>query len=643
MRISNKELEMHSKKRIKILFTISIFFAISLVGNIIIGNGKDGNINGTPDAVEKQKAKPIISIGENNQVSKEFSHVPHYGAVVAVNPINSQNIISSGLIFLAQYAHPSVAAYVSFDGGKSWKLCPIPFDVAKIEASNPIIIFGPDGTAYFSFLNKTIFSEENGSYPAILFRSEDGGNTWFKTLNADKKYLFDWHHLLVDQTNSKHFHHLYLIGTKISEKKDDVKCKELSLYYSKDKGNSFIGPVKKIENASYFSGATLSDGTLIVVYLKDKKLLVITSNDGGKSFSSPIVISEIHQEKKSAISYFPSLAVDTYSEFYKERIYVTWLDSRRGCYDVYLAWSSNKGKTWSSPIIINDNPPCINPAIGPDHTCPAVAVNKNGIVAVQWYDRRDDGASIKSMTWDPSIKKIVVEHDNRWQLYFAASLDGGETFLPNKKVSLALFSNDAPNNWIPMVEGESLSFYLPHNRYACAGKVGSFAASSDGIFHTFWVDSRTGISQIWTAPVQVKAKAFPNGSQENANLVDISPWIKLEVSNTKFILRDKTFEFDVMLCNSTKDQTFINPLKVRLLAAESMHGRWEVQEADNNIKGAGAIWDFSTLVHNGKLKPGEVSDKKHCTIKLKDDVGNGARSGSQFLCLKTKVLGKTTP
>jgi hypothetical protein len=219
-------------------------------------------------------------------------------------------------------------------------------------------------------------------------------------------------------------------------------------------------------------------------------------------------------------------------------------------------------------------------------------------------------------------------------------LDGGESFLPNTKVSKALFSNNAPGNWIPMVKGDRLSFYLPQSMYPGAGKAGCFISSAEGHFQAIWVDSRTGVSQIWAAPIQVKAKAFPHGSEELASLEDVSSWIKLEVSETKFVPRDKLVEFDVQLHNASSNQTLVSPLKIRLLGIQSGYGTWEILKSDNKKKGVGAIWDFTEFMKNGKLKPGETTDKKHVILKLKNEIPGKYLKFRQFLDMKTKILGK---
>src|SRR5260370_26478837 len=88
-------------------------------------------------------------------------------------------------------------------------------------------------------------------------------------------------------------------------------------------------------------------------------------------------------------AHIPSLAVDPGSAALKVRRCATWVDCRSKRLEILLAWSADKGKTWSSPIVINDDRPWADPTKGPDNMDPNVAVNKDGVVGVSWYDRRD--------------------------------------------------------------------------------------------------------------------------------------------------------------------------------------------------------------------------------------------------------------
>jgi hypothetical protein len=79
-----------------------------------------------------------------------------------------------------------------------------------------------------------------------------------------------------------------------------------------------------------------------------------------------------------------------------------------------------------------------------------------------WYDRQDNPDNI-----------------GYWP-QFSASFDGGETWLPSVRVS------DSPN----MASDDTRMNQRRH-----------------GVFHPVWIDNRTGVPQIWTATVRVRARA----------------------------------------------------------------------------------------------------------------------------------------
>src|SRR5439155_6910656 len=82
---------------------------------------------------------------------------------------------------------------------------------------------------------------------------------------------------------------------------------------------------------------------------------------------------------------------------------------------------SDKGKTWTTPRPINDDPPFDARDLpkGPHASAPWLAVNRNGVVGAVWLDRRD------------------IASNAGYVLRFSASLDGGESWLPSVKVSEA--------------------------------------------------------------------------------------------------------------------------------------------------------------------------------------------------------------
>jgi hypothetical protein len=117
---------------------------------------------------------------------------------------------------------------------------------------------------------------------------------------------------------------------------------------------------------------------------------------------------------------------------------------------------------------------------------PSVAVNKYGVVAVSWYDRRglpkirlvpQDGKDGKILSY-----KLVAEG---WNVRLRASLDGGATWLPSVQVN-----EQAARGGIDLPVGHSAGL----------------ASGADGRFHAAWIDNRTGTHQVWTAAVVVRTE-----------------------------------------------------------------------------------------------------------------------------------------
>jgi hypothetical protein len=100
-------------------------------------------------------------------------------------------------------------------------------------------------------------------------------------------------------------------------------------------------------------------------------------------------------------------------------------------------------------------------------------------------------------------------------------MDGGEIFQPSVRVSEAPASF-AESNWRvsqfttggghpdPDTRGSNFSGALRVDIWP--GHTVGMTAAADGKFFPFWVDNRTGVGQIWAAPVSVAGRAYRNGS-----------------------------------------------------------------------------------------------------------------------------------
>src|SRR5205085_404835 len=105
---------------------------------------------------------------------------------------------------------------------------------------------------------------------------------------------------------------------------------------------------------------------------------------------------------------------------------------------------------------------------------PALAVNKDGIVAVTWYDRR--GLPKHAVGPDG-----VIPPAPGYNARIRVSCDGGATWQSNEHL-----------NEVPM-KGMQLEA-----RYWTG-----LAAAADGRFHAAWIGDASGQRQVWTATIAV--------------------------------------------------------------------------------------------------------------------------------------------
>ena len=81
---------------------------------------------------------------------------------------------------------------------------------------------------------------------------------------------------------------------------------------------------------------------------------------------------------------FASIAVDTSTGASRDRLYLICTNRERNT--VFVHNSSDRGERWSAPVRADS---ASGEAIF--RRTPSIAVNKDGVVAVTWYERRKEG------------------------------------------------------------------------------------------------------------------------------------------------------------------------------------------------------------------------------------------------------------
>lgn len=590
-----------------------------------------------------------IVVGPNVRVSTAHGDWTHYEIALAADPLDPKRLLGCSMVSTGERNQTWTIVYLSTDAGRSWT--PTRLDDSSSYTVDPACAFGLDGAAYFLSLPAA------GDIPGevkrmLLFRSRDGGKTWASPLqlhSADREYI------AVDMTGGQHHGNVY-VHANIRDGKNRV----FALFRSVDGGASFAPLVAQpAEQGRSGSGTgnsvVLSDGTWLATTREvavppaqgagaaaksSDRLSLRWSSDGGRTLGPAVIISDWPACPASAnANRQAALAVDETKGPFRDRVYVTWPDYRSGHCEILLAASSDKGRTWSRPIVINDEAPSDDPATAANHLMPVVAVNNAGVVGVSWYDRRDN------------------PDNHGWWVRFSASLDGGETFLPSVRVSSAPYA-PTPTDHVAVTTlingGGVLAPRTPGGLlrtsvspapvgYYNGGDTGGIAAAADGVFHTFWIDNRTGVQQLWTAPVTVHGKAALNGASDLAALDDVTSLIALEVSRTQYDPSTQTTTLTVALTN-TSQQTVTGPLKVRVISLTSTSGVPRVVGADNGEVSAGAVWDFTRLLVDNRLGPRETTKARTFVIQMTEaDARRAARRFNHpaVFDFDTRVLGKS--
>jgi hypothetical protein len=422
-----------------------------------------------------------VTVGSNVRVTTGLEARPLVEPHLAIHPRDPRHLLGATIVGDARGAFEQAqycAAFLSTDGGATWKRHDFPIT----GCGDPWVAIAPDGGAVFTALGNHAGLTQQGTAGIVVFHSTDGGRTWEeKPVGLGRGH--DHQTVAVDQS-SRRKGWMYLVSGQ-GIRGDEGKLR-WSVYVARsiDGGATFNEPVKVVPsnlNINAEVPVVLSDGTLVVSFIdfqrnvdgftKDGRLdrsreWVLRSVDGGQTFSTPLFVTE-----KCAAGW-TWLAADTSASPFRDRVY--HVCRRREGDAIVLTYSADGGEQWSESSSIH--------AVARDSSVaprqPQVAVNRNGVVGVTGLESRD------------RARPRCLE------LFFSASLDGGRTFLPERKVSTAPSCPDSALNG------------MAYARWPSGGDYYGLVAAPDGRFHAFWPDARErGVFQLWAAPIEVAGKA----------------------------------------------------------------------------------------------------------------------------------------
>ena len=588
-----------------------------------------------------------IELVASHQVSVDNATHPHAESFIAVDPKDTKHLltIANAIVGGNTVAYP----YASFDGGKTWTRGRVVGDTTIVTGGDPIVHINRTGSAFFVSLARL-----RGRGVSLVSRSIDGGRTWSSGVvlpSADREWM------AFDTSRAPFSGRTYFSGTGSywSRSGDPQRTASPYLAWSDDDGQSF--PLTNIvahdiggpDPQAALIGVPMEpqvtrNGVLVLPinapahlfatddeYRRDtlpqRRVGLLASDDGGQSFGavkySPIFLTTMGgnpARQFRALSAFgvARTAIDATVGSYRDRFYfvASDYDTLANRYVVRVWRTSDLGKTWSA-VVASDAP-------RGDAGNPAIAVNRDGVVAVTWNDRRDD----------PKTRC--------WQLYAAISTDGAEHFLPSQRLSTKQTCTNEPNNWETFGMGFNSTQsgqYLAHLqssalipiRWPNGGDTQGLAADATGMFHAAWINGETGVMQLWHTTFQVtptlvaelRAKTVPSGGDYGrvndstvvnvpvpAGMEEVTPEIKFEVSKTQLDFATHSYTITAAIKNEG-GRVLRAPLRAVmaqfLTARERGLGLKNLQpaNADNGGRGTGAVWDFQAP--DSTLRPGATT------------------------------------
>lgn len=327
----------------------------------------------------------------------------------------------------------------TLDGGRTWTHGHIP-GVTKLtggpydRASDPVVDFGPDGTAYMN----SLVTSEAGPLSMALNVSRDGGRTWeaptfFAELLASLGVTgVDKNWMVVDRGTGPGHHpgRIYVVW--------NLPVGVLYAYTDNEGANWHYGEAGFPVHAQGHGviPLILPNGDLAVVFntlayppnpaatagvpdaLVTKMVVGIARGAGSVPTGAPLVFGPPHpiaayrgsaHRGQRAGDGLPAAAVDDTSG----ALYAVWNDSRfrtDDANDIVISRSTDGGITWTAPARVN--PPSADYV---DHSTPMIGVSPDGTVHVAYRRRRE------TMN-DPST------FSGRIDTIHQASHDAGRTF-----------------------------------------------------------------------------------------------------------------------------------------------------------------------------------------------------------------------
>jgi hypothetical protein len=272
------------------------------------------------------------------------------------------------------------------DGGAHWQHAPVPYLTTAVggvydRSSDPVVQFGPDGTAYLSTL---LFDLPACPTAVAVSKSVDGGATWGRPVlvhaSNSCNYSDDKNWLVIDSSpSSPHFGRLYQFWTPFISSDGQNFTSPQVVRFSDDKGATWsqtfmVNPINA--NTQDSQPMVLANGSIVDTYANYGPSRVTgdspmkhpngprhfdqagppidldarRSNDGGMTWGPEVTISHnLGQGFTDVRCCLEGATIDAVTG----RMYAAFEAAGPGDEDPVMLSSSTDGLTWTPPLTVS--------------------------------------------------------------------------------------------------------------------------------------------------------------------------------------------------------------------------------------------------------------------------------------------------
>lgn len=305
---------------------------------------------------------------------------------------------------------------VTHDGGLTWKPVPVPglsrcSGGSFLRASDPWLSFSPDGS-----LHHISLSFSPGQSNAVLVnKSTDGGLTWTDpiTLILDSgQYFNDKESITADPINRLF---IYAVWDRLAM----LNNQGPAVYTRSINGGRTWDPVRVLYNPG--TGAqtignqivVLRNGSVLAFFNEiifgERVLGFKRSFDKAATWEPKLgryFVSRMNQRSavvpgSRALVRDGGILFDVAADRNRSAVYAVWQEtsfSNAGHPAIAFTLSKNNGNTWTKPVKVNRTPKSPGRAFREQAFTASVHVAANGLVAVSYYDFRNDTDGPEGLT-----------------------------------------------------------------------------------------------------------------------------------------------------------------------------------------------------------------------------------------------------